>query len=129
MACFLVDCERKSDSVLKGISHISLTENDEIVFFYSKKATRITMDLHKELENVQAKKYYMKSETEEQNSIYLLLSSYLGNCIQKNKKRKYYIVSKDYIYDSACRFWESNNIYVKRMNRISDYPQMNRQIF
>lgn len=125
MAYFLVDCGYKKG--MKGISHLNLTENDKVALFYRENTSRISIDLHKELEGIQAKKLYVKSETEKQDTV-LLLSSYLGNCIQGNEKGKYYIISKDGIYDSVCRYWERQNVYVKRIKSISDYPQIIRQI-
>lgn len=97
MACFLIDYENESGRQLEGISLLNLKSKDEVIFFYSKNASRITMELHRELEKLPAKKLYIKTETGTQNSLDFQLSSYLGACIQNNPKKKYYIVSKTMI--------------------------------
>lgn len=123
MACILIDYENECGRLLEGISLIGLGKSDEIIFFYSKNASRITMELHKELEEIQSKKLYIKVETGTSNSLDFQLSSYLGACIQKSPKKKYYIISEDGGYDCVCRFWNSKNIYVKRLERICYYAK------
>ncbi len=93
MACFLIDFENESGRVLEGISLLNLSKNDEIIFFYSKSVPYITIELHKEFESIRAKKEYIKVETGITNSLDFQLSTYLGFCIQKNPKNKYFIVS------------------------------------
>lgn len=124
MACFFIDYENESGRMLEGISLLRLTEYDEVVIFYSKKAARITIELHKELERIPAKKLYIKTETGTPNSLDFQLSSYLGACIQKNPKKEYYIVSKDCGYDCVCRFWSGKNVYIKRIERLSYYADI-----
>ncbi|MDE5985581.1 MAG: hypothetical protein K2H13_10050 [Eubacterium sp.] len=124
MACFLIDYENESGRVLEGISLLNLTSNDEIIFFYSKKVTRITMELHRELERIPAKKLYIKIETGMPNSLDFQLSSYLGACIQKNPNQEYYIISKDCGYDCVCRFWRNINVRVNRIEQCCYYAQI-----
>lgn len=121
MACFLIDFENESGRVLEGISLLNLSKNDEIIFFYSKSVPYITIELHKEFESIRAKKEYIKVETGITNSLDFQLSTYLGFCIQKNPKNKYFIVSKDSDFDCGCRFWQNRNIAVKRIERFSYY--------
>ncbi|MDE6506362.1 MAG: hypothetical protein K2K71_03800 [Eubacterium sp.] len=127
MACFLIDYENESGRLLEGISLLGLNKNDEIIFFYSKNASHITMELHKELERIKVKKLYIKTEPGTQNSLDFKLSSYLGACIQKNPKKKYYIVSKDCGYDCVCRFWNNKNVYVKRIEKFCYYADINKK--
>ena len=119
MACFLVDFENECGNLLNGISHLNFSKNDEIIIFYSKNASHLTMELHKELEIIKANKQYIKVETGSKNALDFQLSSYLGACIQKGPKKKYYIVSKDSGFDTVCRFWRDNNIFVKRIEQFS----------
>ncbi|MDE6469702.1 MAG: hypothetical protein K2L19_01590, partial [Eubacterium sp.] len=119
IACFLIDYENESGRALEGISLLGLTKNDELIFFYSKNAARITMELHRELERITAKKLYIKLETGTPNSLDFQLSSYLGACIQKNPEKEYFIVSKDCGYDCVCQFWKNKNIFVSRIERFS----------
>ena len=121
MACFLIDYENESGRLLEGISLLGLTESDEVIFFYSKSASHITMELHKEIERIKAKKLYIRIETGISNSLDFQLSSYLGACIQKNQKKEYYIISKDCGYDCVCRFWNNKNVFVKRIERFCYY--------
>lgn len=125
MACFLIDYENELGRSLEGISLLGLTQNDEIIFFYSKNADNITIELHTELERIQAKKLYIKVEAGRKNSLDFQLSTYLGACIQKHPEKEYYIVSKDSGYDSVCNFWKNTNIYVKRIERFSHYDVIN----
>lgn len=110
MACLLIDYENESGRMLEGISFLELREDDEIIFFYSLNASRITMELHRELEKIKAKKIYIKTETGTPNSLDFQLSSYLGACIQKYPQKKYYIVSEDHGYDCVCHFWKKKHL-------------------
>lgn len=121
MACFLIDYENECGKLLEGVSLVGLGRNDEIIIFYSKNAFKMNMELHRELERVNSKKLYIKTETGTPNSLDFQLSSYLGACINKNPKKKYYIVSKDKGYDCVCRFWCSKNISVSRIESICRY--------
>ncbi|MDE5996471.1 MAG: hypothetical protein K2G56_06085 [Eubacterium sp.] len=121
MACILIDYENESGRTLEGISLLNLSKNDEIVIFYSKSASYITMELHKEFESVKAKKDYIKVEPGKTNALDFQLSTYLGFCIQKNPENNYYIVSKDHDFDCVCRFWQNRNIDVKRIDRFCYY--------
>lgn len=128
MACFLIDYENENGRLLEGISLLKLTEKDEIIIFYSKNASRISMELHKELENIQSKKLYIKIQTGTPNALDFQLSSYLGACIQKSPEKEYYIVSNDGGFDCVCHFWENKNISVKRIDRFCYYEDINRKI-
>ncbi len=118
MACILIDYENNGGKALDGISLLKLRESDELVFFYSKNARNMTMELHKELEKVSAKKIYIKVKTGESDALDFQLSSYLGACIYSNPDKKYYIVSEDKGFESVCSFWHNKNIFVERIDRI-----------
>ena len=127
MACFFIDYENESGSALEGISLLGLTKKDELIFFYSKNAARITMELHKELEKIPAKKQYIEIETGTPNALDFQLSTYLGACVQKSVVQQYFIVSKDCGYDCVCRFWKNRNVEVKRIDRFSYYANIKEQ--
>lgn len=128
MACLLIDYENESGRMLEGISFLELREDDEIIFFYSLNASRITMELHRELEKIKAKKIYIKTETGTPNSLDFQLSSYLGACIQKYPQKKYYIVSEDHGYDCVCHFWKNKNICITRIDRLCYYADINHNV-
>ncbi len=121
MAVFLIDYENESGSVLEGISLLGLKRNDEIIFFYSKNAAHLTMDLHKELESMQVKKLYVEVEVGRKNALDFQLVSYLGACIKEYPGKKYYIVSKDGGFNCVCRFWAKRKIDVKRIDSLCYY--------
>ncbi len=121
MACFLIDYENEGGRVLEGISLLNLTENDEIIIFYSESSSRITMELLKELDRIPAKKLYIKVETGTRHSLDFQLVSCLGAFIYKNPLKDYYIVSKDRGYDCVCRFWKDRKVFVKRIARFCYY--------
>ena len=124
MACFFIDYENQSGRVLEGISLIGLDKSDELIFFYIEKSSRITMELHSELEKIPAKKLYIKVLRGLPNALDFQLSTYLGACIQKNPDKKYYIVSKDNDYDPVCRFWQDKNVFVTRIERFCRYADI-----
>ncbi len=121
MACLLIDFENEGGKALDGISFLGFSEEDEIVLFYSRHADKMTVEVHKELEALSAKKTYIKVETAFANSLDFQLSTYLGARIEKNPYGKYYIVSKDGGYESVCIFWRGRSVFVKRIDRISHY--------
>lgn len=121
MACFLIDFENECGKCLTGISSVNLSEEDEIVIFYSKNASTINLELHIELERVKAKKIYIKIEEGKANALDFQLASYLGASIQKYPDKEYYILSKDQGYDCVCHFWRKQDICVKRIERFFYY--------
>lgn len=123
MACFLVDYENESGKLLEGVSLVGLDENDEIIIFYSKNASRVPMALHKELERTPAKKAYIMTEVGIPNALDFQLCSYLGACVHKNPEKEYYIVSKDIGFDCVCRFWRMYHIAVKQIRGFIHYQK------
>ncbi len=121
MARFLIDYENEGGRVLEGISLLNLTENDAIILFYSRRASRITMELHEEFERIPAKKLYIKVETGAENALDFQLASCLGAFVHQNPNDEYYIISKDRGYDCVCHFWKSRRIFVERIERFCYY--------
>ena len=126
MACFLVDYENEGGRNLEGISFAGLTEEDELIIFYSKKSYSINMERHKELERVKAKKFYIQIEVGSPNALDFQLSTFLGACIHKNPNNTYYIVSKDHSFEYVCRFWKDKGVYVKRIREFYNFQENNR---
>lgn len=123
MNCFLVDYENESGRLLQGVSLAGLTEEDELIIFYSKHAERVKIPLLKELDKTHAKKEYIKVETGTQNALDFQLSTYLGACVYKNPNVKYYIVSNDTGYDCVCHFWSNMDVYVRRIEDFFNYEK------
>jgi len=123
MACFLVDYENQLGTALEGISHIRFKKSDEIILFYSKKAESITMELHRELEQINAKKQYIKVESGAPNSLDFQLVSYLGSRINQNPEIKYYIISKDKAFKYVCHFWINQSVFVRRIDGFYCYKE------
>lgn len=121
MACLLIDYENESGKVLEGISLIGLKRTDKIILFYTVKAAKITMEFHKELEKIKAKKEYEIVEADGLNALDFQLSSFLGYCIRENPKDDYYIISKDKGFECVCRFWRNRGISVKRLDNPANY--------
>ncbi|MDE6659108.1 MAG: hypothetical protein K2K01_03205 [Eubacterium sp.] len=121
MACFLIDFENESGGMFEEFSLYSLKKNDEIILFYSENASHLSINLHKELENCQVKKLYIKAESGKKNALDFQLVSYLGACVQKYPKKKYFIVSKDNGFDCVCKFWAKRKIDVKRIDKLCYY--------
>lgn len=121
MAYFLIDYENLSGRALEGISLVGLRKKDVVIFFYSKHAARITMELHQELKRIPAQTRFIPIESGTSNALDFQLSSYLGACIHRAPRETYYIVSMDGGYDCVCRFWNRKKIDVKRIERFHHY--------
>lgn len=121
MACFLIDYENDDGDMLNGISLLGLKRNDEIILFYSENTSRLTMNLHTELESCKAKKLYIEVEPGKKNALDFQLVSYLGACIQEYPNKKYYIVSKDGGFNCVCKFWAKRKVDVKRIDKLCYY--------
>lgn len=121
MAYFFIDYENLSGRALEGISLVKFRKSDELIFFHNKTLVKISFELHKELEQIKAKKKYILVETGTGNALDFQLSSYLGNCISKSPDAQFYIVSKDRGFDCVCHFWQKRDIRVKRLEQLYEY--------
>lgn len=128
MAVFLVDYENECDRLLDGIPYAKLSMDDEIIFFYSKRVCRVSMEMHEKLEQIPAKKSYIKVDAETPNALDFQLVSYLGARIHNKPLEKYYILSKDKGYDCVCDFWLYNDVTVKRIEQMSRYIDIDKSI-
>ena len=121
MATFFVDYENESDRLLDGILFANLKYEDEVFIFYSNRSGRISMNMHEILEQVHAKKTYIKAETGTPNALDFQLVTYLGACIHNKPLKEYYIVSNDCGFDCVCKFWSQHNVLVRRISRFGHY--------
>ncbi|MBQ3903882.1 MAG: hypothetical protein II744_02805, partial [Eubacterium sp.] len=114
MSVYFIDFENVNSNGLIGISKTNVNETDKIVIFYSEKAKSITIDLHKELEKTKVVKEYVKVKVGTANALDFQLASYLGAYVEKEKDKRYFIISKDLGFDAVCDFWKSRGIIIKR---------------
>ena len=119
MSVYFIDFENVNSNGLIGISKTNVNETDKIVIFYSEKAKSITIDLHKELEKTKVVKEYVKVKVGTANALDFQLASYLGAYVEKEKDKRYFIISKDLGFDAVCDFWKSRGIIIKRIDSIS----------
>jgi hypothetical protein len=89
---------------MTGVDH--LTENDEVVIFYSNNADSITFDILHKLMFCKSKLSYYKIKRGGKNALDFQLSCYLGFRIRKDPEAEFYIISKDNGYDFIVDFWE-----------------------
>ena len=120
MACLLIDYENEG-SRIEGLSFLNFTERDEIVVFYTRHADHFSINLHRELETMSAKKRYIEAETGKANALDFQLVSYLGFRINQNPFDNYFIVSKDTGFEPVCAFWRKQKVAVRRIEKISHY--------
>ena len=117
MAYYLVDFENVKN--VRGVE--TLSENDTVVFFYSKNSNSLTFSLHREILSSSAKFLYFEVENGTKNALDFQLSSYLGFLLAKYPAEKFYILSKDKDYSKVITFWtekESFNFNVERIENI-----------
>jgi len=117
MRVFLVDFENVHSEGLVGVD--TLTENDEVVVFYSNNADSITFEMMHKLMFCKAKLCYYKIRRGGRNALDFQMASYLGYLINacsviKNKPEvEFFLISKDSGFDFVIDFWESGNINIK----------------
>jgi len=103
-----------------GVDH--LTEQDEVVIFYSNNADSITFDALHKLMLCKSKLSYYKIKRGGKNALDFQLSCYLGFRINKDPDAEFYIISKDSGYDFIMDFWECGYTAtmpcIKRFNSI-----------
>jgi hypothetical protein len=104
MRIFLIDFENVHSEGMTGVDH--LTENDEVVIFYSNNADSITFDILHKLMFCRSKLSYYKIKRGGKNALDFQLSCYLGYRIHSDPEAEFYIISKDNGYDFIMDFWE-----------------------
>lgn len=120
MKIFLIDFENVHNDGLAGID--MLTENDEIVIFYSINADSISFELLHKFMFSKAKLNYYKVRRGGKNALDFQLSSYLGYRVKTDPEAEFYIISKDNGFDFVIDFWSYGYVDVspslRRFNSI-----------
>ena len=111
MRIFLIDFENVHSEGMAGVD--SLTDNDEVVIFYSANADSVSFELLHKLMFCKAKLSYFKIRRGGRNALDFQLSSYLGYLIStRPPSSEFYLISKDNGFDFVMDFWESGCINV-----------------
>lgn len=103
MRIFLIDFENVHNDGLFGID--TLTEDDEIVIFYSINADSISFEMLHKLMFCKAKLNYFKIRRGGKNALDFQLSSFLGYKLHENPTAEYFLISKDNGFDFVIDFW------------------------
>lgn len=110
---FFVDYENVKASGLDGL--LELNSIDEVFIFYSDNASCITFDIHRNLNETEAKINFQKVEVGSKNALDFQLSSYLGFIINENLNKgnentSYFIVTKDSGFSCLITYWKNKSI-------------------
>jgi len=119
MRVFLIDFENVHSEGMTGVDH--LTDNDEVVIFYSNNADSITFDILHKLMFCRSKLSYYKIKRGGKNALDFQLSCYLGYRVHSDPEAEFYIISKDNGYDFIMDFWECGYAQVEpKIRRFSN---------
>jgi len=123
MRIFLIDYENVHSDGMVGVDMLS--EDDEVVIFYSLNADTLTFELLHKLMFCKAKLSYYKIKRGGRNALDFQLSTYLGYLADSRPDAEFYIISRDNGYDYAIDFWESGYLDVKpKVRRFPGIRQM-----
>jgi len=123
MRIFLIDYENVHSDGMVGVDMLS--EDDEVVIFYSLNADTLTFELLHKLMFCKAKLSYYKIKRGGRNALDFQLSTYLGYLAESRSDAEFYIISRDNGYDYAIDFWESGYLDVKpKVRRFPGIRQM-----
>jgi len=118
MRIFLIDFENVHSEGLTGVD--SLSENDEVVIFYSNNADSISFEMMHKLMFSKAKLSYYKVRRGGRNALDFQMASYLGYLVnacavaeRPMNEVEFFLISRDNGFDFVIDFWESGNINVK----------------
>ena len=104
MSIYLVDFENVTSEGLGGVGQ--LTSEDRVILFYSHKANRISMNVHREICNSEAVIEYKEVKVGGKNALDFQLSTYLGYLVGQGEDTTYFIISKDKGYSHLSAFWK-----------------------
>ena len=101
---YLIDFENVSSEGLSGITYLS--EEDQVIIFYSNNSNRISMKMHILVGKSVCRIDYFEVLVGGKNALDHQLSSWLGYLIGTGAaERNYYIVSRDMGYKHVANFW------------------------
>lgn len=111
MAVFLVDFENVRSDDLSCVNQLS--SGDRVILFYSEKADKISIGLHRRILESKAVFEYRKAEVGLKDALDFQLVTYLGFLVAANAKETYVVVSNDKGFDSAASFWRRQGYDVR----------------
>ena len=113
----LVDYDNAGSAGLNGINE--LKKADEIYIFY-REGSRLSFDLHRNLEKSVCKKYYQKTVSDTDSSIGVLLSTIFGNMVAADTRSEYAIISRNNDYDAVISYWKNNSIKISKFSSVKE---------
>ena len=116
MATYLVDFENVRSDDLIGVSR--LEAEDRVILFYSEKADKISIGLHRRILESKAVFEYRKADVGAKDALDFQLVTYLGFLIAANGSERYCLVSNDHGFDYAANFWRKQKYDVRLMPSI-----------
>ena len=112
---YLVDYENTGVGGLAGCG--ALTEEDRIILFFTKNASKIDMSAITDTGGALLKMIEVPAGKQ---SVDMHISSYLGYLIASQAAREYVVVSRDTDFDNVIRFWTArSSVTVSRQAQIS----------
>ncbi len=116
MATYLVDYENVRCDDLMGISR--LREGDRVILFYSEKADKISIGLHRRIMECKAAIEYRKADVGAKDALDFQLVTYLGYLIAAAPAERFCVISNDHGFEYAANFWRKQKFDVRLMPSI-----------
>lgn len=117
MAVYFVDYENVSVHGFEGLERLS--QNAEVIVFYTANADKLTFSLHEKLLSARAKISIVRTEASGKNALDFQLSTWLGYRIACDEHARtpaeYYIVSKDAGFAPIVKFWSARGVSLKQI--------------
>ena len=122
MATYLVDYENVRCDDLIGIS--KLGEEDRVILFYSEKADKISIGLHRRILECKAAIEYRKADVGAKDALDFQLVTYLGYLIAANGSERFCVISNDLGFEYAANFWRKQKYDVRLMPSIVPFDKI-----
>jgi hypothetical protein len=117
VSSYLVDFENVQGSGLEGLQ--SLGSDDVVYIFYSANADKITFDLHRQLNETQAKVQYVLVKVGHKNALDFQLATYLGYLVANHADERFFLVTHDGGFDAIATFWKDNGVRVELADNLT----------
>lgn len=108
---YLIDYENVHQAGLNGIE--KLTENDNLVIFYTTNAETLTFSLYEKLVSCKADIQLYKVQCGGKSALDFQLSTFLGYVLGNNPDTDCHIISNDKGYEYVRSFWKEKNVKIK----------------
>ena len=118
---YMIDYENVLNNGLKGVE--LLNADDKLFIFYSKNASSITINTHKNLEKTKATKKYIEVTSTTKNALDFQLSTCLGALIKEFPDDEIAIISKDKGYNAVIEFWKKYNKTIFNFTSVEKKPE------